>query len=151
MLATKRTAGVIPKVNLRECVRLMPLPSANKAAHSGFETQRRYHQKFKTGVSLAPQKGPMSSKFFLKRKTVGLIGFMVHLRQETNGSHVSFPWGCLTHEDNVKMNVLCIHGQETFFKVRSCVIFYLRWFHISGVKIKMLTILRIQNWNCEMH
>ena len=29
----------------------MPPPSANKAAHSGFETQRRHHQKFKTGVS----------------------------------------------------------------------------------------------------
>ena len=66
---------------------------------------------------------------------------MVHLRQETNGPHISFPWGCLAHEDNsssvhVKMNVLCIHGQETFFKVRSCVIFYLRWFHISGEKTK---------------
>ena len=29
----------------------------NKAAHSGFEIQRRRHQKSKTGVSLATQKG----------------------------------------------------------------------------------------------
>ena len=41
----------------------------NKAAHSGFETQKRHHQKSKTGVSLAPQKGLMSSQFFLKKKT----------------------------------------------------------------------------------
>ena len=62
ILATKRSTGVTPEVNLRECVTCMPLPSANKAAHSGFETQRRYHQKFKTVVSVAPQKGLMSSK-----------------------------------------------------------------------------------------
>ena len=38
MLATKRSAGVTPEVNLRECVTHKPLPSANKAVHSGFET-----------------------------------------------------------------------------------------------------------------
>ena len=37
-LATKRSAGVIPEVNLRECVMHMPLPSKNKTADSGFET-----------------------------------------------------------------------------------------------------------------
>ena len=56
MLATKRSAGVTPEMNLRECVTHTPLPSANKAAHSGFETQR-CHKKSKTGVSVAPQKG----------------------------------------------------------------------------------------------
>ena len=56
MLAAKRSAGVTPEVNLRECVACMPPPSANKDAHSGFETQRRHHQKSKTGVSVAPQK-----------------------------------------------------------------------------------------------
>ena len=68
MLATKRLAGVAPKVNVRECVAHMSPPSMNKAAHSGFETQRRHHQKSKTGVSVAPQKGLMSSQknFFLK-------------------------------------------------------------------------------------
>ena len=43
----------------------VPPPSVNKAAHSGFEPQRS-HQKSKTGVSVVPQKGLMSSNFFLK-------------------------------------------------------------------------------------
>ena len=68
MLAPKRSAGVAPKVNLREHVTYMPPPSVNKAAHSGFETQRRHHQKSKTGVSMASQKGLMSSKNFKKEK-----------------------------------------------------------------------------------
>ena len=54
LLAVKRFAGVTPEMNLRECTSYTPLPSANKAVHSGFETQRRHHQKSKTGVSLAP-------------------------------------------------------------------------------------------------
>ena len=37
-----------------------------RGIHPGFETQGRRHQKSKTGVSVAPQKGFMSSKFFLK-------------------------------------------------------------------------------------
>ena len=40
----------------RDCVTHMPSPSPNKAAHSGFETQRTRHQKSKTGVSVAPKK-----------------------------------------------------------------------------------------------
>ena len=39
MLAVKRSAGVTPEVNLREHVSCTPLSSANKAAHSSFETQ----------------------------------------------------------------------------------------------------------------
>ena len=54
MLAAKRLAGVTSKVNLRDHATHMPPPNANKAAHSGFETQRRHHQKSKTGVSVAP-------------------------------------------------------------------------------------------------
>ena len=34
----------------------MSPPRTNKAAHSGFETQRIRHQRSKTGVSVAPQK-----------------------------------------------------------------------------------------------
>ena len=56
MLATKRSAGVTPEVNLRECVAHTPLPSVNKAARSGFETQRRHHQKPTTGVISGPTK-----------------------------------------------------------------------------------------------
>ena len=50
------------------CNTYMLPPSVNKAAHFGFETQRRHHQKSKTGVSVGPRKGFMSSKNFFKRK-----------------------------------------------------------------------------------
>ena len=67
MLAIKRLAGIVPEVNLRECVTYMPPPSENKTAHSGFETQRQHHQKSKTEISVAPQQRLVSSKnFFLK-------------------------------------------------------------------------------------
>ena len=38
MLAAKRSTGVTPEANLRECVTNMPPASMTKAAHSGFET-----------------------------------------------------------------------------------------------------------------
>ena len=57
MLAAKRSAGVAPQVNCPEHVTCMPLPSVNKTDQFSFETQRRHHQKSKTGVSVAPQKG----------------------------------------------------------------------------------------------
>ena len=47
--------GVAPEVNLREGISRTPLQSLNKAAHSGFETQRRHHQKSETGVSVPPK------------------------------------------------------------------------------------------------
>ena len=46
-----RFANMAEYMNLRECVTCMPLPRANKAAHSAFEIQRRRHQKSKTRVS----------------------------------------------------------------------------------------------------
>ena len=61
MLVAKRSAGITPEVTC------MPLPSANKAAHSGFETQSRCHHKSKIGISVAPQKGLMSSINFPKK------------------------------------------------------------------------------------
>ena len=60
--------GVTPEVNLRKHVTCTPLPSANKAAHSGFETQRRHHQKSKTVVSVAPEKVLKSSNIFFKNR-----------------------------------------------------------------------------------
>ena len=48
VLASKELADVAPEVHLRECVTYTPLASVNKAAHSGFEIQRRHHQKSKT-------------------------------------------------------------------------------------------------------
>ena len=40
------------------------MPSGTKAAHPGFETQRRHHQKSKT---VAPYKGHMSTNIFQKK------------------------------------------------------------------------------------
>ena len=62
MLNAERSAGIAPEVNLRN-----PLHAGNKAYggnHRCFETQGRCHEKSKTGLSVAPQKGLMSSKFF---------------------------------------------------------------------------------------
>ena len=72
MLVAKRLAGVATEVLLRENVTHTPLPSENKAAHSGFETQRRSHQKSKIGVSVAPEKGLLSSKILLIKKNENL-------------------------------------------------------------------------------
>ena len=54
----------------------MPPSSANKAAHSGIETQRRHHQKSKIGLSVAPQKDLYSPKH-LKQK--GLFNNLVKI------------------------------------------------------------------------
>ena len=53
MPAAKRSADVTPEMNLREHTSYTPLPSADKTAHSGFKTQKRRHQKSKTGLSVA--------------------------------------------------------------------------------------------------
>ena len=65
MLAAERSAGVAPQVNIKE--RVTPLPSTNKTAHSDLKTQRKRHQKSRTGVSVVSQKGPMSFKISLKK------------------------------------------------------------------------------------
>ena len=51
-------------------VHYVRLCNANKAARSGFETQRRRHQKSKTGVSVAPKIGHVyvSAKNIKKNK-----------------------------------------------------------------------------------
>ena len=59
MLATNRLAGVAPEVNFREHVTHTPLSNANKAAHSGFETQ-----KSKIGVSVVHKKDLCPEFFF---------------------------------------------------------------------------------------
>ena len=60
MMALYTGKGVTPEVNLKEHISHIAPQSSNKAAHSGFETQRRRHQKSKTGESVAPQKGLIS-------------------------------------------------------------------------------------------
>ena len=62
MLATKGSAAV-----------------THKAAHSGFETQGRCHQKSKAGVSVDPQKGLMSSKKFFWKCQKTLVIYVVPL------------------------------------------------------------------------
>ena len=56
MLATKRSAGVAPDVNLTILLHTGK-EAHNEGIHSGFEIQSRCHEKSKTGVSVATQKG----------------------------------------------------------------------------------------------
>ena len=57
----------------QEYIAHMPPSSANKAGHSGFETQRRHHQKSIAGVSVASQKGLISSKTLKKKTNINFI------------------------------------------------------------------------------
>ena len=57
----------------QEYISHMPPPSANKAGHSGFETQRRHHRKSIAGVSVATQKGLISSKTLKKKTNINVI------------------------------------------------------------------------------
>ena len=63
MLAAKRSAGVAPEMNLRNSLHAGD-KARKRGIHPGFETQGRRYQKSKTGVSVAPQKGLVSSKNF---------------------------------------------------------------------------------------
>ena len=52
--------------NLRQCVTFTPLLSVNKAADSGFQSQKRCNQKYKTWISVAPKKYLCLPKIYLK-------------------------------------------------------------------------------------
>ena len=77
-LHIKRSAGVAPEVNLGN-----PLCTGEEACkrgiHPGFETQSRHQQKSKTGVSVAPQKGHVSSKNFFKKDLHILIYLFISI------------------------------------------------------------------------
>ena len=75
-MAAKRLAGVAPEVNLLEYVTHTPLPCANKAAHSGFETRRRRQQKSNTEVSVAQQKEHVSNNNFKKTTEFTLLNLI---------------------------------------------------------------------------
>ena len=64
MLVIYTSKGVALEVNLREGISCMFPPSVNKAAPSGFETQRRHHQKSET----VTPKLDVSKKAFSYRK-----------------------------------------------------------------------------------
>ena len=52
--------------------------------HPDFETQGRHYQKSKTGVSVAPQKGHMSSNFFKKVDAVRFFsGLLIHKQMDS--------------------------------------------------------------------
>ena len=63
MLDIKMSADVAPQMNMGN-----PLHAGKEAhkqeIHPGFETKDRCHQKSKTEVSMTPQKGLLSSRFF---------------------------------------------------------------------------------------
>ena len=63
----------------------MPPPSANNAGHYGFETQRRYHPKSKTALSVAQEILLMSSKKFKKNASKARI-----VEEILQSSHVYF-------------------------------------------------------------
>ena len=69
MLAIYTGRGVAPEVNLGEHISRTPLQSSKKAEPTlGFETQRRRHQKSKTGVSVAPEMVMCPTKIKKKKK-----------------------------------------------------------------------------------
>ena len=84
MLAIYTGNLLTPEVNLRECISYMSLPSANKAAHSSFETQRRHHQKFETGVSVAPKMDMCPTKILKKKEGSLLIVYFIKRRVTFN-------------------------------------------------------------------
>ena len=110
ILATMRSAGVTPEVNLREHVVNKSPPTANKAAHSGFETQKVCHQKSKAGVSVAPQKGHVLQEFCKPRTVAHSLTYrMVTCAHSPQKLHKAFySWlECLgkgTWIKNVKRN-----------------------------------------------
>ena len=69
ILASKRSAGVAPEVNLTESVTHTPPPSTNKAAHYGFEIQRRCQQE----VQNRSISGPTESTYVLQKICKKLI------------------------------------------------------------------------------
>ena len=93
-LTAKRLAGVAPEMNPREHVTCMALPSVNKATHSGFGTQRRFHQKSKTGVLVVPQKRLTSSKTL--KISLGLVSkFAIKCRRMDVTFTLNFTFGTL--------------------------------------------------------
>ena len=85
MLATKRTAGVAPEVNLWNPLLHAGEEACKREIYPGFETQGSCYQNSKTGVSVAPQKGLMFSKH-LKKKTLSLF-LCLSTNFELNGIH----------------------------------------------------------------
>ena len=82
MLTSVQSAGVTSEVNLRNS--LHTGDKARKRGIPGFGIQERHYQKSKTGVSVAPKKGLISSKKILKKK-------MFSLKRESILSRITNP------------------------------------------------------------
>ena len=61
MLAVKRSAGIVPEVNVREHTSHTHPSSVNKAAHSGFKTQEMSPEVQNRSI-IGPIKGHVSTK-----------------------------------------------------------------------------------------
>ena len=61
MLAAKRSAGVVPEMNLWNTFHTGD-EASKQGIYPGYETQGSCRRKFITGVSVAPQKALMFSK-----------------------------------------------------------------------------------------
>ena len=69
MLTIKRSAGVTEDVNFREPISYMPLPSANKAAHSGLKTRGDVTRSKKQDYQWPPKKGHPCPPIFFSKNT----------------------------------------------------------------------------------
>ena len=87
ILAAKISAGVTPEVSLKKHVTHMPLPNMKRAAYSGFETQRRHHQKSKKGISVAPQKGLLMPSNFFKMIIFDVFSDCITFSKLTESQH----------------------------------------------------------------
>ena len=82
MWGSKRLAGVIPEVNLGECISHMSLPSVNKAGHSGFEPQRRPRnpEVQNSGMSSPTKRTCVLQKFLKKNPSVCLMFYIYSVK-----------------------------------------------------------------------
>ena len=95
--AIKRSAGVVPEVNLRHLL-CAGEEAHMQGIHPGFETQGRHHQKSITRVSVAPQKGLMSSKNFIKKERHLICAVNVETNTNTNTFADEFQNVCITNK-----------------------------------------------------
>ena len=62
VMLAKRSVGVTPELNLKNSFHIKD-ETNRQGIHPGLETKNKIHQKFKTWVTVAPQKRFMTSKF----------------------------------------------------------------------------------------
>ena len=85
MLASKRLAGVVPEMNLREHATCTPLQSANKGAHSGFQTRGEVTRSPTHGYQWTHKKD-LCPQIFLKK----IIVNNVNVDDQATGNYRSF-------------------------------------------------------------